>query len=147
MKKSFALALLALFSTAALNAQIRKIPAAVTEAFSAKYPTAKNVSWVDKITAYQAEFAMDTHEYEASFNGKGIWEKTEKKLSEEEIPSAVKDGLSKSKYADWEVKYQKEIVNSSGGTEYRLYVKKNDLQKKYLYFNAEGQLLKDAISL
>lgn len=148
MKKLIALALIAsLGLTSIANAQIRKIPAAVTEAFAAKYPVAKNVSWADKITSFQAEFDMDTHKYEAEFNSKGVWQKTEKTLSEEEIPLTVKDGLSKTKYADWEIKYQKEIINNSGATEYRLYAKKNDLQKKYLYFNMEGTLIRDAITL
>jgi hypothetical protein len=40
------------------------------------------------------------------------------------------------------------IIYRPGGVErYRLKVGKNDLQKKYLYFNKDGRLVDDAITL
>ena len=148
MKKFFALMLLASFVlTTSVSAQIRKIPAAVTSAFAAKYSDTKNVSWSDKITAFEASFDMDTHHYQASFNSKGEWKKTEKTITAEELPVAVTDGLSKSKYKDWTVTSWRDISYKDSAHEYRLFVKKNGLQKKYLFFNDNGQLLRDAITL
>ncbi len=133
-------------STAAF-AQIRKIPADVTNAFTAKFPGATNVSWADKVTGFEATFDFNSHKQQATFSSKGTWKKTEVTISEEETPSAVKDGLQKSKYNDWEDRTYVLLTESGGKEFYRIYVKKNDLQKKYLYFNKDGQLVKDSITL
>ncbi len=129
------------------SAQLRKVPAAVTEALKAKYPDAQNVSWDDNITNFEASFELDNHQQTASFTKKGVWKRTEKTLREEELPDAVKEGLSKSKYNDWEVQSYKEIIESSGKHQYRLLVKKSGVQKKYLFFNTEGVLIRDAITI
>jgi hypothetical protein len=141
---TFSLSLL-LVTTA--SAQLRKVPAVVTEALKTKYPDAQNVSWDDNITNFEATFELDGHQQTASFTKKGVWKRTEKSLREEELPEAVKEGLSKSKYTDWEVQSYKEIIESSGKHQYRLLVKKNDVQKKYLFFNPEGVLTRDAITI
>ena len=74
-------------------------------------------------------------------------ENTEKSITYDQLPDAVKDGFLKSKYADREVEETK-IIYRAGGTErYRLKTRKNDLQKKYLYFNEKGQLVEDSITI
>lgn len=128
-------------------AQIRKIPAAVTDSFSLKYPNAENIEWGDRLTVFEATFQIKDHKYQTSFNSNGNWKKTEKFLEEDEVPSAIKEGLSKSKYSDWDVKSNVEVTFPDESTQYRLLVKKNDLQKKYLYFNKDGKLLRDSITL
>lgn len=137
---------LALMTTTAF-AQLRKIPAAVTEAMKVKYPDATNISWDDNITNFEASFDLDEHQQKASFTKKGVWKRTEKVITAEELPEAIKEGLSKSKYTEWEVESYKEIIDNSGKHQYRLLVKKNDVQKKYLFFNTEGVLTRDAITI
>lgn len=140
---SFSLALIATTATA----QLRKVPAAVTEAMKTKYPEATNVSWDDNITNFEASFDMDGHQWKASFTKKGVWKRSETVLTAEELPEAIKEGLSKSKYTEWEVESYKEITDNSGKHQYRLLVKKNDVQKKYLFFNTDGVLVRDAITI
>ena len=140
---SFSLALMATNA----SAQLRKIPAAVTEAMKEKYPDATNVSWNDNITNFEAKFELDGHQQAASFSKKGTWKRWEKTITAEELPEEIKEGLSKSKYTDWEVESYKEIMDNSGKHQYRLLVKKNDVQKKYLFFNTAGVLIRDAITI
>jgi len=128
-------------------AQIRKIPAEVTQALKDKYPNADNVSWKDRITVFAAVFEMNNEKYEARFTDKGVWRSTEKEISESEIPEEVKDGFDKSKYADWEIKNAYLIELPDGATQYRILVAKSDIQKKNLLFNSDGKLLKDNITL
>ena len=127
--------------------QLRKIPSAVTDSFAAKYPSAKGIEWGDRITVFEATFEMQDHKYQASFNSDGNWKKTEKFLTEDEVPAAITDGLDKSKYAEWEIKSYVEITEQTGGFQYRLLAKKNDIQKKYLYFSTDGRLIRDSITL
>lgn len=128
-------------------AQIRKIPGEVTDAFATKFPGATNVSWSDKVTGFEATFDLNNHRQQATFSSKGSWKKSELTLSAEEVPANVKDGLQKSKYNDWEDRTYVLVTEDNGKELYRVYVKKSDLQKKYLYFNKDGQLVKDAITL
>ncbi len=129
------------------TAQVRKIPAAVTEAFKEKYPNASNVEWKDKLTNFMAVFEQDNEKYEARFNSKGVWQDTENEIEDGQLPEVVKGGLDKSKYADWEINHMYKIELPNDKVRYRIEVGKSDLQKKNLLFNSEGRLLKDKITL
>lgn len=149
MKKICLLALV-MFSLSALNytqAQIRKVPAEVTEAFKTKYPDTKNVEWKDKITSFQASYEMNGDKYESRFNSKGVWQQTEKDIAEDALPASVKDGYSKSKFTDWELKTVTRVESKDNSIQYRLFVRKSGVEKKYLYFNEDGKLVKDSITI
>jgi len=149
MKKICLLALV-MFSLSALNytqAQIRKVPAEVTEAFKAKFPDTKNVEWKDKITSFQASYEMNGDKYESRFNSRGVWLQTEKDITEDALPASVKDGYSKSKFTDWELKTVTWLESKDAGIQYRLFVRKSGVEKKYLYFNKDGKLVKDSITI
>jgi hypothetical protein len=142
---------LALCFALALNtadAQVRKLPAEVTEAFRSKYPTATNVEWRDRLSGFTAVFDQDNVHYEAKFTNKGFWQSTENKIAESDLPPAVKDGFEKSKYAEeWTIKKAYKIALREDKTQYRLEIEKNDIQKKYLFFDPNGRLLRDNITL
>jgi len=141
--------LLFLFLAAGMasQAQIRKIPAVVTESFKTKYPNAANVEWKDKLTAFVASFDQGSTKFEARFNSKGEWQQSEHATTEADLPAPIKDGLSKSKYAEWKATdfYTRDLPGNK--TQYRISVEKSDLQKKNLLFSSEGQLLKDSMTL
>lgn len=128
-------------------AQLRKIPAEVTEALKAKYPEASNVTWKDKLSVFAAAFDVNGEKMEARFNSKGEWQSTEKEIADNDLPAEVRDGLNKSKYSDWEVKSVIHIDLPDDKVEFRIQVAKSDVQKKNLLFNSDGQLLKDNITL
>lgn len=150
MKKSIALFMTLALMVVVQNtlfAQLRKVPAAVTEAFKKKYPNAQDVEWKDKVTVFVAEFKEGASEYEARFTNKGEWKGTENELAVAQIPTAVKDGYDKSKYTDYEIINAYKIAVPGDKVEYRLHVKKSDLQQKNLLFSSDGKLLKDNITL
>ncbi len=152
MKKLvFALLFLSIFA-GATNAQLRKIPADVTNAFKAKYPHATDVEWKDKLTGFDAQFKEGDKNMTVTFNNKGEWQKTEKALTFDETPAAVKEGLSKSKYANHDEWKQGDVVTmitkNDNSVQYRVYVDKvGGIQKKYLFFNPSGRLEKEALTL
>ena len=130
------------------HAQVRKIPAEVTEAFRSKYPMAKNVEWRDRLSGFTAVFDLDSVHYESKFTNKGFWQSTENKLPESELSDAVKDGFQKSKYSEeWTIKKVYKIALREDKTQYRLEIEKNDIQKKQLFFDPSGRLLRDNITL
>ena len=128
-----------------LYAQIRKVPAEVTEALKAKYPNAQNVEWKSEISDFEATFTVNGVEMTSEFSSKGEWKETDKKTSFEALPSSVKEGFKKSKYADWTPGSVTYIEKNDKRPEYKIYAEKSSIvQKKFLYFNEEGQLLRDA---
>jgi len=140
-----------LFMAVGAQAQFRSVPSVVTDSFKLKYPHASAVSWSDKLLAggFQASFTDGKEKFTARFGNKGDWQWTTKKITKDEIPAPVKDGLAKSKYAgtEWEVKTVTIKFMPGNITQYLLFVEKSDLNKKNLTFSSEGQLLKDSSTL
>lgn len=145
MKKTIVLMLLLSgFLFGQVHAQIRKIPAAVTDAFKAKYPNAQNVEWKAQISDFEADFTLNGAQMTAEFSSKGEWKETDTKMSFDALPQAVKDGFKKSKYADWTPGSVTYIEKNNGAHEYKIYAEKSSLvQKKFLYFSDQGQLIRD----
>ena len=135
-----------IFADQPAQAQIRKIPAEVTDALMDKYPNAERVSWKDKLTSFSASFEIDHEKYEARFSDKGEWRSTEKEIDEDELTEEVKDGFEKSKYGDWQIQNVYSIELPGEETQFRILVSKSDVQKKNLIFNSDGKLLKDHIT-
>lgn len=133
--------------TSAGFAQITSVPEQAKENFAKQYPAATNVKWSNDIVNVNAEFDLDGEHMNAEYNNKGIWKSTRKEWSYDKLTDAVKDGFQKSKYADREVEDVKTIYLPGNVVQYRLKVEKNDLQKKFLYFNEKGRLLRSAVTL
>lgn len=128
-------------------AQIRKIPAEVTGSFTEKYPNATTVEWRDKLTSFSASFNLDGTDYVATFSNKGVWENTEQGFDKEALPQQVQDGFEKSRYADWEVIQVNKIDMPDDVVQYKITVGKGDINKRNLYFNSKGRMLKDKRTL
>lgn len=129
------------------NAQLRKIPAEVTDSFNEKYPGATRVEWKDRLVGFSVGFDWEGTAYIANFSNNGDWENTEHEIEDEELPDEVKDGFEKSRYADWTINSIVYIEFPDSEINYRLVVGKGDIKKRNLYFNRKGRLLKDKLTL
>lgn len=129
------------------GAQLGKIPAAVTDAFTARYPHATHVEWHDKLHNYVAHFKLNKCIITASFSSKGEWQGSERELDFGDLPGEVKSGFSKSRYADLEKKAAFEVQELGKPLKYRIHIQKSGIQKKNLYFDVDGRLLKESITL
>lgn len=127
--------------------QVTSVPQSAKDAFAKQYPTAEDVEWKNEVVNVNVLFTLDGESMNAEYSNKGIWKNTYENSSFEKLPSVVQYGLSKSKYADREITDVKKVHLPAGVTQYRIKVEKNDLQKKYLYFNDDGKLIRDAITL
>lgn len=148
MKNIVLCAAVIVFSISCVAAQLRKIPASVTDAFASRYPHAEKVEWRDKITSFEAGFTLNNVGMKAGFSGKGQWKYSEKSISFDDLPAGVKDGFAKSKYADWKKGNVTEVLEDGKELQYKVYAEKSSpFQKKYLYFNTNGKLLRDVLTL
>ena len=147
MRKVFILSL-ALFFVISSFAQIRKTPLAVTNAFEKQYPKASKVQYEDNIINVQVHFVLDSAKMVAKYNGDGEWKETEREFTYDSLPADVKSGFDKSKYStEWKVKETTVIYLPHNEIQYRMKVQKNDLQKKYLFFDRTGRLIKDSMTI
>lgn len=129
------------------NAQVHKVPEVVKEVFENQYPKADVQEYDDLLVKVVVKFTLDSSEMKATYSNKGVWKGTEKEISYSSVPAEVKDGFNKSKYADWDVRESTQLYLPGSSTQYRLRVKKNDLQLKYLFFNTNGRLLRTSITI
>ena len=125
------------------DAQFRKIPAVVTDAFKAKYANASGVEWKDRLSSFEANFRSGEKDMKAFFSSKGEWLKTETKHTYNSLPVEVKDGFKKSKYAELSVANVTQIDDKDKGVLFKVVVKKNDYNKRNLVFTKAGQLTSD----
>jgi len=129
------------------DAQIRKIPAEVTDAFASKYPHATKVEWRDKLQYFEASFQLNGSSIIADFSSKGEWESSERVLNFNDLPDEVRDGFLKSKYSDWKKNTVAESQELGKPLQYRINIQKSGIQKKNLYFDTNGKLIKENIAL
>ena len=142
----FMIASLVLFFSE-VSAQVTKVPQAAKDNFAKQYPAAENVEWSNEVLNVTVSFTIDGEVMDAEYNNKGIWKSTLLDLPFEKFPAFVKDGFSKSKYADREVTDAKKVYFPGGVTQYRVKAERNDFEKKYLFFNENGQLVRETITL
>lgn len=141
------IAIALIVATKPLQAQFRDIPSAVTNAMKEKYPKATDIKWEDKVSSFQAKFLLDGKTQEARFKKDGTWEVTEKAILFEEMPKVVQDAFNASEYKKWTLRTVAALENNQGGKEFRIYVRNNTVNRKYLYYGEDGKLLRDAYNL
>jgi hypothetical protein len=138
---------LTLFANKSFSQKIRDIPKAVEKTFSEQYNGAANIDYRDQLIGVDVAFELNGEKMIASYTNKGIWKETAKEWTFDKLPAEVKDGFQKSKYADRTVDEAKLIYLPGDSTQYRIKVKKSDIEKKYLYFNPTGRLLRESLTL
>ncbi len=72
-----------------------KVPAAVQQAFHAKFPTVKQVAWKLKAPTYDAEFLVKGLEVTVKFDADGKWVETESAIPRTKVPTAVNQAIAK----------------------------------------------------
>lgn len=129
-------------------AQLRPIPTAVTNAFSKQYPGAIDVKYSDQLSGVYVTFEQNGEKMVASYSNKGVWKETTKESKFEQLPEEVKNGFQKSRFADRTIDETKMILQPQPGdsVQYRLRAVKSGVEKKYLFFNSQGRLTKEAVT-
>jgi len=146
MKKLLLFAFLFFFVCLA-EAQKRKIPVPVTDAFAVRYPHATQVQWSDKLQYFEASFLLNGVSVSANFSSMGEWENSERTLNFDELPGEVRDGFQKSRYSGWQKNCIAEVQELGKPLQYRMTIRKPGSQKKNLYFDTNGKLVKESSAL
>lgn len=148
MKKIFALLtiIFSLFYIMPAEAQVVDVPKKAKDHFFKKYPEAKNADWNNNVVSYAVKFQLNDHTNRAYYHMDGRWDYTETYVEESELPAAVKESLSKSRFSDWKKEAFALVENNKGKKSYRIEVQKG-IEKKSVFYNSKGKEVKSSVSL
>jgi len=130
-----------LFGISSADAQVVDVPNKAKEHFFKKYPDAKNADWNNNVVSYAAKFKKGSNTYRAYYHMDGTWDYTEEYLDVSQLPAAVKESFSKSRYADWKVNSYNAIESNKGKNSYQIQVEKG-IEKTAIYFDKNGKEVK-----
>ncbi|MCB9266374.1 MAG: PepSY-like domain-containing protein [Lewinellaceae bacterium] len=116
------------------------VPAAVENAFKARFPQAEEVKWdMEREGEWEAEFEMNEEEMSANFMADGAWAETEAEIEKENLPQAVKDAVA-TQFADYELEEAWTVESPEHPNAYEVKLEKGETTVKAT-FSPEGQLL------
>ena len=141
MKNIFAVLVAAIVISMSANCQGIKVPAAVKNAFSAKYPNATHVTWgKENAKEYEAEFKLNNTNVSANFGLTGNWVETETVIPITDLPAVVTDAIKK-KYPSAVITMAEKLEMPGDKLLYEAAFKVNG-KKKSLELNPDGSLAK-----
>jgi len=146
MKNLFFLAILVLIATSSCSQKSNsiKVPAAVSDAFKAKFPTSTPIKWENEnSTEYEAEFKIDGVECSANFDQTGKWLETETEIEISKIPIPVSQALAKN-FEGYKVEEAEKIEKPDSIINYEVEVLKGK-EKVEIHISKSGEILKKEI--
>lgn len=130
-----------LFGISSADAQVIDVPKKSKDHFFKKYPDAKNADWNNNVASYAVKFNLGSNTYRAYYHMDGTWDYTEEYIEESQLPAAVRESFSKSRYADWKVSSYNIIESNKGKKSYQIQVVKG-IEKNSIYFDKTGKEVK-----
>jgi hypothetical protein len=148
MKKLLALltVIFSLFWMMPADAQVVDVPKKAKDHFFKKYPDAKNADWNNNVVSYAVKFENNKQTSRAYYHMDGNWHYTETYLEEAQLPVAVKESFSKSRFADWKKEAFAKVESNKGKISYRIEVQKG-IEKKSVFYNSKGKEVKSSVSI
>jgi hypothetical protein len=141
------LLMLAWLYAAMATEHIKTVPANVATALKTKYPQASNVQWLNDDGSYAARFYMKGESCTARFNNKGEWLDETRKVSFGDLRNNVRNAFSQGKFATWHAHEVNTIQQKNKEIEYRILILNNNMEKRYIYYDAKGQLTKEVLTM
>lgn len=117
------------------------VPVETQKAFTAKYPSAKNVEWDNKGTYQKVDFQHNNAKASAWFDSQGTWYMSEYDIPYSALPVPVKNSFEASEYKDWRVDDVDMVEKNSTETVYIIEAE-NLKQEVDLYYSTDGILIK-----
>jgi hypothetical protein len=121
-----------------------KIPAAVMNAFKAKFPRVTNPTWeVEKANEYEVEFKVNNTAQSAKFDKTGKWLETETDIKVTELPAAVRQSIAK-QFAGFKITEASKVENLAHGNCYEAEIQKGK-ESMDVQVSAGGEILSKEI--
>ncbi len=123
------------------HAQDEKVPQGISDLFYMQYPYATNIKVNKKWRASEVDFKMKGEHYLASYE-KNEWRYSLMDYDYNRLPSKVKKGLKSTKYGKKDVLETTLVYLPSGIEEYRIKLKNDSFNNRYIYLNENGKMIR-----
>lgn len=134
--------LVSVFITA--NAQIRnlgldKLAPEIKTAFQKKYPSTSEESWTIIDKTILISFKTGTEYFDAFFDEKGTWLRTETSILYDQLPQPVRDSLKSGEFSTWEKGSVLKVEYPGTAETYKVYVYSKDWNELEVRFDKSGK--------
>ncbi|MFI5156402.1 MAG: PepSY-like domain-containing protein [Chitinophagales bacterium] len=114
-----------------------KVPGAVRNSFSNKYPGIEKISWEKENGQYEASYTKDGQSLSAMFKSDGTFTESEIDIKVDELPAPALNYM-KEHYKGLEIKEASKITKASGEINYEAAINGKDA-----IFDANGKFIKE----
>lgn len=141
MKKSMFIAAGLMISLAVCAQKVKEadVPTAVKDSFKKSYKEAREAKWEKEGANFEAEFEIGETEQSVLLDASGRILETEVEIKVEELPTAVKEYVTKN-YKDTKIKEAAKITDAKGMVTYEAEIKGKDL-----IFDSDGKFVKEEV--
>lgn len=130
-----------LLSACAQKIKNTDVPTAVAEAFFERFPDVKKAAWSkENDSEYEAEFKTKGDEQSANFDTSGNWLETETEIKKSDVPSNLRDLLSK-EFPGYEIEEAELTETKDKGTYYEFEIEKDEASYE-VSISKDGEILK-----
>ncbi|HYM94620.1 MAG TPA: PepSY-like domain-containing protein [Chitinophagaceae bacterium] len=141
MKNIFIVLVAIVVTGMAASCQGLKVPVAVKNAFTAKFPGATNVKWgKENAKEFEADFKLNNVTMSSNFGMDGSWVETETVIPVTDVPAVVSNAI-KAKYPGTIISKAEKLEKPGGKVIYEAVVKIKGKSKE-LEVNADGSFVK-----
>lgn len=130
-----------LFSTMISDAQDDKVPTGISDLFYMQYPYATNIKVNKKWRVSEVNFTMKGERYLASYE-KNEWQYSLMDYEYNRLPARVKKGFKNTRYGKNDILETALVYLPSGYEEYRIKLKDDSLNNRYIYLNENGKVIR-----
>lgn len=137
--KRFGLSILFLFFAVAIFAQNGNVPAAVKNAFSAKYPNVEP-TWIQANDGFRANFVKEGKDICALFHDNGDYINSATKVNLTDLPSAIQNDIQ-TRFSNYQLVECRILSNADGSINYEYQYQSNNMNVE-VFFDAAGTIVR-----
>jgi len=121
------------------NKGLEKLSPEIKTAFEKKYASASEENWVRVDHSILISFRSGNEYYDAFFDEKGKWLRTETAIRFEQLPKIVQDSLKTGEFSTWQKGSVLKVELPGAAENYRIYVYSKDWNEMEVNFDKSGK--------
>ena len=121
------------------NSGLDKLPPEIKSAFTAKYVETSEISWSEIDQEVIISFKSGGNYYDAFFDEKGKWIRTETAIELKQLPQPIMDSLKNGEFATWQKGSIFEVKLPGNVSNYKIFVYSKDWNEMEINFDKNGK--------
>jgi len=116
-----------------------KVPSLVQNTVLAKFPGASNIEWEKKKNHFEAEFEIDSVEYQLDIDAAGKLLQQKKDIHNSEIPVVIRQAVQ-STYPEFKID-DADLIDKNGTVVYELELEARGKKDIKIFYTTDGKLI------